>query len=144
MLLQSFCCWCDFIVWGSARAEYKRICNQCTLAIFVILLPIRQHSFKCQPNKIVPDVFNWMLLCERYWLVLWMWCGTYSGKSPSTRHIYCFCTWRFRIWCSIWRAFFGLRPNNKRPDVRRSKRWIVRKFFKLNSLARMKTTVLWR
>lgn len=69
---------------------------------------------------------------------------TYSGKSPSTRHIYCFCTWRFRIWCSIWRAFFGLRPNNKRPDVRRSKRWIVRKFFKLNSLANMKTTVLWR
>lgn len=71
-------------------------------------------------------------------------CSTYSGKSPSTRHTYCFCTWRLRIWCSIWRAFFGLRPNNKRPDVKRSKRWIVRKFFKLNSLASIKTTVLWR
>lgn len=70
--------------------------------------------------------------------------NTYSGKSPSTRHIYCFCTWRFRIWCSIWRAFFGLRPNSKRPDVRRSKRWMVRKFFKLNSFAKMNTTVLWR
>lgn len=70
--------------------------------------------------------------------------GTYSGKLPSTRHIYCFCTWRLRIWCSIWRAFFGLRPNSNRPDVKRSRRCIVRKFFKLNSLARIKTTVLWR
>lgn len=118
-------------------------------------------------------LFLWIPLCKRLWVCVcqhvtpchWVWndadvCKmwlvfvcfkmyiligyTYSGKSPSTRHIYCFCTWRFRIWCSIWRAFFGLRPNSRRPDVRRSKRWIVRRFFKLNSFASMKTTVLWR
>lgn len=69
---------------------------------------------------------------------------TYSGNSPSTRQMYCFCTCRFLIWCSICLAFFGLLPNNNNPDVNRSNRWIVRKFFKLYSLARIKTTVLWR
>lgn len=69
---------------------------------------------------------------------------SYSGNSPSTRQTYSFWTCRLRIWCSIWRAFFGLRPNRRRPDVRRSNRWMVRKFFKLYSLARIKTTVLWR
>lgn len=69
---------------------------------------------------------------------------TYSGNSPSTRQMYCFCTCRFLIWCSICLAFFGLLPNNNKPDVNRSNRWIVRKFFKLYSLARIKTTVLWR
>jgi hypothetical protein len=69
---------------------------------------------------------------------------TYSGNSPSTRQTYCFCTCRFLIWCSICLAFLGLLPNNNKPDVNRSNRWIVRKFFKLYSLARIKTTVLWR
>ena len=40
---------------------------------------------------------------------------THSGKLPSTRHTYSLLTWRLRIWCSIWRAFFGLLPNNSRP-----------------------------
>lgn len=70
--------------------------------------------------------------------------SSYSGNSPSTRQMYSFCTWRFRIWCSICLAFLGLRPNSKRPDVKRSRRWIVRKFFKLYSFASIKTTVLWR
>ncbi len=70
--------------------------------------------------------------------------NTHSGNSPSTRQMYCFCTCRFLIWCSICLAFFGLLPNNSNPDVNRSNRWIVRKFFKLYSLARINTTVLWR
>lgn len=70
--------------------------------------------------------------------------NTYSGNSPSTRQTYSFCTCRFLICCSICRAFFGLRPNNSKPDVRRSNRWIVLKFFKLYSFAKMNTTVLWR
>lgn len=67
---------------------------------------------------------------------------TYSGKTPSTRQIYSLSTCLFRICCSIWRAFFGLRPKSKRPEVSRSRRWIVRRFFRLNSLASIKTTVL--
>lgn len=67
---------------------------------------------------------------------------THSGNSPSTRQIYSFCTCLFLIWCSIWRAFLGLRPKSSKPDVSRSNRWMVRKFFKLYSLAKIKTTVL--
>lgn len=133
-------------------------------AIFLVLRKCKSSNSVCQCNLaiclfvacILKFIQVWTENCTgcvqmyaivRYWLVHVCICvcvDTYSGKSPSTRHTYCFCTWRFRIWCSIWRAFFGLRPNSKRPDVRRSKRWIVRKFFKLNSFARMKTTVLWR
>ena len=61
-----------------------------------------------------------------------------------TSHMYSFCTCLLRIWCSICRAFLGVRPNSRRPLVNRSSLWIVRRFFKWYSLARMKTTVLWR
>lgn len=67
---------------------------------------------------------------------------TYSGKRPSTRQTYSFCTWRVRICSSNSRAFSAVRPNKSRPDVRRSNLWMVRRFFRLCSLARMKTTVL--
>lgn len=69
-------------------------------------------------------------------------CGTYSGNSPSTLHTYSFWTSRFRIWCSICLAFFGDLPKSKMPLVNLSSRCIVRRFFRLYSLARMKTTVL--
>lgn len=67
---------------------------------------------------------------------------THSGNSPSTRQTYSFCTCLLRIWCSICRAFLGLLPKSNNPEVNRSNRWIVRKFFRLYSLARMNTTVL--
>ena len=35
-------------------------------------------------------------------------------------------------------------PNMRRPEVSRSSLWMVLRFFRLYSLARMKTTVLWR
>jgi len=69
---------------------------------------------------------------------------TNLGKLPSTLQTYSLDTCRFRIWCSIWRAFLGDRPNKRRPLVRRSSLWMVRRFFKLYSLAKIKTTVLWR
>ena len=68
-------------------------------------------------------------------------------------------TCRFLICCSISRAFRGFLPNISNPEVSRSSRWIVRRFFRPNSwkkklqhqedstsrtltFARMKTTVL--
>lgn len=70
--------------------------------------------------------------------------NTYSGNCPSTLQTYSFCTRRFLIWCSICLAFFGDRPNNNNPLVRRSNRCIVLKFFKLYSFANINTTVLCR
>ena len=67
---------------------------------------------------------------------------TYSGNSPSTRQTYSLRTCLFLICCSISLAFLGFLPNMRRPDVSLSRRWMVRKFFKLYSLAKMKTTVL--
>ena len=69
---------------------------------------------------------------------------TYSGNSPSTLQMYSLSTWRFLICCSMSLAFRGLRPNMSSPDVSLSKRWMVLKLRRLYSLARMKTTVLWR
>ena len=69
---------------------------------------------------------------------------TYSGNCPSTRHTYSFITCLFLIWCSISLAFLGFLPNMRRPDVSLSNRWMVLRFFRLYSLARMKTTVLCR
>ena len=68
----------------------------------------------------------------------------YSGNSPSTLQTYSLRTCLFLICCSISRAFRGLRPNIKRPDVSLSRRWMVLRFLRLYSLAKMKTTVLWR
>ena len=67
---------------------------------------------------------------------------THSGNSPSTRQTYSLRTCLLRICCSMSRAFLGFRPNMSSPEVSLSRRWIVRRFFKLYSLARMKTTVL--
>lgn len=50
----------------------------------------------------------------------------------------------FLIWCSICLAFFGVLPKRRIPLVSRSSLCIVLKFFRLYSLARMKTTVLCR
>lgn len=77
-------------------------------------------------------------------LKCWQCCLSYFGNSPSTLHMYSFWTSLFLIWCSICLAFFGERPNNKRPLVNRSNRWIVRRFFKLYSFANINTTVLCR
>ena len=44
-------------------------------------------------------------------------------------------TARLRICCSISRAFRGFRPNISSPEVSRSSRWIVRRFFRLYSCA---------
>jgi len=59
----------------------------------------------------------WLLCFQSFFIYL-----TYSGNTPSTLQIYSFSTCRLRICCSIWRAFFGLRPNNKSPEVNRSSR----------------------
>lgn len=67
---------------------------------------------------------------------------TYSEKLPSTQHTYSLCTCLFRICCSICRAFSEVRPKSSRPDVNRSKRCMVRRFFMLYSLASIKMTVL--
>lgn len=48
------------------------------------------------------------------------------------------------MWSSIILAFLVVRPNNKIPLVKRSNRWMVRKFFRLYSFAKMNTTVLCR
>ena len=61
--------------------------------------------------------------------------GTYMGNSPSTLATYSFLTWRVRICVSISRAFAGFRPNISSPEVSRSSRWIVRRFFRLYSCA---------
>lgn len=154
--------WCDGGGKKSGKSQYSFLSEMSLLSSFVFfrlncVCDTREHPFRL--SLCVRVCVCVSMLC--HWSVKWYGCAqnvngfcmfqyidwfvyTYSGKSPSTRHIYCFCTWRLRIWCSIWRAFFGLRPNSRRPDVRRSKRWIVRRFFKLNSFASMKTTVLWR
>lgn len=68
----------------------------------------------------------------------------YSGNSPSTLQTYSLSTCLFLICCSMSLALRGFLPNMSRPEVSLSSLWMVRRFFKLYSLARMKTTVLWR
>ena len=54
---------------------------------------------------------------------------TFKREGREERSITC----RFRICCSISRAFRGFLPNISNPEVSRSSRWIVRRFFRPNS-----------
>ena len=94
----------------------------------------------------------------------------YLGNSPSTLQTYSLRTCLVLICCSISLkgkrdtdtcinfcsykqgvrekstdlAFFGFLPKSSRPEVSLSNLWMVRRFLRPCSLARMKTTVLWR
>ena len=57
----------------------------------------------------------------------------YSTFSIRYSNVFSFITCRFLICCSISRAFRGFLPNISNPDVSRSRRWIVLRFFRPNS-----------
>ena len=107
-----------------------------------------RHQSCSSPLRLVPckltGLWKQIKALWNHILLLNACCFTHGGNSPSTLQTYDFRTCLVLICCSISRAFLGLRPNRSSPEVSLSRRWMVRRFLSPYSLARMKTTVLWR